>query len=90
VLKVFPPQKAGQVAALAGVINVDRRWCEVDFRSYESTAVAGVHVIGDAVASNMPKSGHIANSQAKVCAAAVIALLKQQPVETSPKFGNTC
>lgn len=90
VLNVIPPQKAGQVAALAGVINVDRRWCEVDFRSYESTAVAGVHVIGDAVASNMPKSGHIANSQAKVCAAAVIALLKQQPVETSPKFGNTC
>lgn len=90
VLNVIPPQKAGQVAALAGVINVDRRWCEVDFRSYESTAVAGVHVIGDAVASNMPKSGHIANSQAKVCAAAVISLLKQQPVEMSPKFGNTC
>lgn len=90
VLNLIPPQKAGKVAELAGVINVDRRWCEVDFRSYESTAVKGVHVIGDAVASNMPKSGHIANSQAKVCAAAVIALLKQQPPEASPKFGNTC
>ncbi len=90
VLNVIPPQKAGKVAETAGVINVDRRWCEVDFRSYESTAVAGVHVIGDAVASNMPKSGHIANSQAKVCAAAVIALLKQQPLEMSPKFSNTC
>ncbi|MTI64525.1 NAD(P)/FAD-dependent oxidoreductase [Methylophaga sp.] len=90
VLNVIPPQKAGKVADLAGVINVDRRWCEVDFRTYESTAVSGVHVVGDAVASNMPKSGHIANSQAKVCAAAVIALLKQQPVEAQPKFGNTC
>ncbi len=90
VLNVIPSQKAGHVAALAGVINVDRRWCEVDFRSYESTAVANVHVIGDAVASNMPKSGHIANSQAKVCAAAVIALLREKPVEASPKFGNTC
>jgi NADPH-dependent 2,4-dienoyl-CoA reductase/sulfur reductase-like enzyme len=90
VLNVIPPQKAGKAAELAGTINVDRRWCEVDFRSYESTAVPGVHVIGDAVASNLPKSGHIANSQAKVCAAAVIALLKQQPVEASPKFGNTC
>jgi len=90
VLNVIPPQKAGKVAELAGVINVDRRWCEVDFRTYESTAVSGVHVIGDAVASNMPKSGHIANSQAKVCAAAVIALLKQQPVEAEPKFSNTC
>jgi NADPH-dependent 2,4-dienoyl-CoA reductase/sulfur reductase-like enzyme len=90
VLNVIPPQKAGKLADLAGVINVDRRWCEVDFRTYESTAVSGVHVVGDAVASNMPKSGHIANSQAKVCAAAVIALLKQQPVEAQPKFGNTC
>lgn len=90
VLNVIPPQKAGKVAEMAGVINVDRRWCEVDFRSYESTAVKGVHVIGDAVASNMPKSGHIANAQAKVCAAAVINLLNEQPVEASPKFGNTC
>lgn len=90
VLNVIPPQKAGKVAELAGVINVDRRWCAVDFRSYESTAVKDVHVIGDAVASNMPKSGHIANSQAKVCAAAVIDLLKHREIEASPKFGNTC
>lgn len=90
VLNVIPPQKAGKVAEMAGVINVDKRWCAVDFRSYESTAVKKVHVIGDAVASNLPKSGHIANSQAKVCAAAVIALLKEQQVEQSPKFGNTC
>ncbi len=90
VLNVIPPQKAGKVAELAGIINVDRRWCDVDFRSYESTAVKQVHVIGDAVASNMPKSAHIANSQAKVCAAAVIDLLKEREVETQPKFGNTC
>lgn len=90
VLNVIPPQKAGKVAEMAGVINVDKRWCAVDFRSYESTAVKKVHVIGDAVASNLPKSGHIANSQAKICAAAVIALLKEQQVEQSPKFGNTC
>jgi len=90
VLNVIPPQKAGKVAEMAGVINVDKRWCAVDFRTYESTAVSHVHVIGDAVASNLPKSGHIANSQAKVCAAAVIALLKEQHVEQNPKFGNTC
>lgn len=90
VLNVIPPQKAGKVAELAGAINVDKRWCEVDFQTYESTAVEKVHVIGDAVAANMPKSGHIANAQAKVCAAAVIALLKQQSFEHQPKFGNTC
>lgn len=90
VLNVIPPQRAGKVAELAGVINVDKRWCEVDFRSYESTAVKDVHVIGDAVASTLPKSGHIANVQAKVCAAAVIALLHEQDVEPEPVFGNTC
>lgn len=90
VLNVIPPQKAGKVAELAGVINVDKRWCAVDFQTYESTQVKGVHVIGDAVASNLPKSGHIANAQAKVCAAAVIALLKEQQVEAEPVFGNTC
>ncbi|MDH5592126.1 MAG: NAD(P)/FAD-dependent oxidoreductase, partial [Gammaproteobacteria bacterium] len=38
VLNVIPPQKAGKVAELAGVINVDQRWCKVDFLTYESTA----------------------------------------------------
>jgi NADPH-dependent 2,4-dienoyl-CoA reductase/sulfur reductase-like enzyme len=90
VLNVIPPQKAGKVAELAGVVNVDKRWCAVDFRTYESTAVKGVHVIGDAVASTLPKSGHIANAQAKICAAAVIALLNEQPVIETPVFGNTC
>lgn len=90
VLNLIPPQKAGSVAALAGVINVDRRWCDVDFRTYESTSVPGVHVIGDSVASKLPKSAHIANAQAKVCAAAVAALLNETPPVDMPVFGNTC
>lgn len=66
VLNVIPPQKAGKVAEMAGVINVDNRWCDVDYLTYESTAVERVHVIGDAVAAKVPKSAHIANQQAKV------------------------
>ncbi|WP_296592873.1 NAD(P)/FAD-dependent oxidoreductase [Methylophaga sp.] len=90
VLNVIPPQKAGAVAAMAGVINVDNRWCDVDFLTYESTAVERVHVIGDAVAAKLPKSAHIANQQAKVCAAAVIALLRDVLPEQQPIFSNTC
>lgn len=90
VLNVIPPQKAGAVAAMAGVINVDNRWCDVDFLTYESTAVERVHVIGDAVAAKLPKSAHIANQQAKVCAAAVIALLRDELPEQQPIFSNTC
>ena len=90
VLNVIPPQKAGAVAAMAGVINVDERWCGVNLLTYESTAVDHVHVIGDAVAAKVPKSAHIANQQAKVCAAAVIALLRDELPEQQPVFSNTC
>lgn len=90
VLNVIPPQKAGAVAAMAGVINIDNRWCDVDFLSYESTAVPKIHVVGDAVAAKTPKSGHIANQQAKVCAAAVISLLRDETPATELLFSNTC
>jgi NADH dehydrogenase FAD-containing subunit len=49
-----------------------------------------VHVIGDAaIAGAMPKSAFTANAQAKVCAAAVIKLMRgEKPLE--PKLINTC
>jgi NADH dehydrogenase FAD-containing subunit len=90
VLNVIPNQKAGKVAEMAGIINVDNRWCKVDFLSYESTEKENVHVIGDAVHAKLPKSGHMANAQAKVCAAAVVALLAEQQLEQEPIFSNTC
>jgi NADH dehydrogenase FAD-containing subunit len=90
VLNVVPPQKAGQVAALAGVVNVDRRWCGVDFLSYESKVQTNVHVIGDAVAAPLPKSGHMANQTGKICAGAIVALVNGDPVFATPKFANTC
>lgn len=90
VLNVIPPQRAGKVAEMAGVINVDNRWCKVDFLTYESTNKKNVHIIGDAIAAKLPKSGHMANAQAKVCAAAVVALLKDELPEQDPVINNTC
>lgn len=92
VLNVVPPQRAAEIAVRAGVVNQDARWCTVDWRSMESTAVPDIHVIGDAVASapGMPKSGHVANSQAKVCAAALVALLNGQAPNPQPVMNNTC
>ena len=49
-----------------------------------------VHVIGDAVHAALPKSGHIANAQAKVCAAAVVSLLADYALFEQPVFNNTC
>jgi NADPH-dependent 2,4-dienoyl-CoA reductase/sulfur reductase-like enzyme len=92
VLNVVPPQRAGNIARDAGVITANNRWCEVDFLSYESVKVKNVHVLGDAIqiAPGMPKSGHMANQQAKVCAAAVLALLGGQAPSPAPMLTNTC
>ena len=92
VLNVVPPQRAGDIARIAGLVNVNNRWAGVDWLSMESTAVAGVHVLGDATfpAPAMPKSGHIANQHAKVAAAAILQLLKGEPVNPAPVMANTC
>jgi sulfide dehydrogenase [flavocytochrome c] flavoprotein chain len=89
VANVIPPQKAGRIAELAGV--ADRSgWCPVDAVTFESKLVPGIHVIGDAaIMGAMPKSAFAANSQAKVCAAAIAKLLKgEKPDE--PRLINTC
>ena len=38
----------------------------------------------------MPKSGHMANQHAKVCAAAVVDLLSGRAPEPMPVLSNTC
>ena len=92
VLNVIPPQRAGAVAAMAGLITANERWCGVEFRSFESVAAPGVHVLGDAIlaAPQMPKSGHMANGHAKVCAHAIAALLDGREPDLEPVIGNTC
>jgi sulfide dehydrogenase [flavocytochrome c] flavoprotein subunit len=92
VLNVVPPQRAGDIARQAGLVNVNNRWVGVNWLTMESTAVPGIHVLGDATfpGPGMPKSGHMANQHGKVCAAAIIQLLKGQPVSTAPVVMNTC
>ncbi len=75
VLNLIPAQQAGAIAVSAGLTDASG-WCPVDLATFESTLATGIHVIGDACnADDMPKTGYAANSQAKVCAAAVVALL---------------
>jgi NADPH-dependent 2,4-dienoyl-CoA reductase/sulfur reductase-like enzyme len=92
VLNVVPPQRAGDIAAKAGLITHNNRWCDVDWRTCESKAVKGIHVLGDSTLSapGMPKSGHMTNQQAKVCAAAIIALLGGREPNPQPVMTNTC
>lgn len=90
VLNVIPPQSAGKIAKLAGAANVNQRWCEVDFLTYESKVVPRIHIIGDSVASALPKSAHMATSQAKICASAIAALMAGEAPDPQPVFANTC
>jgi sulfite dehydrogenase len=91
VLNVVPPHRAGDFAHRAGLITTNNRWCDVDWRTMESKAVKGIHVLGDATLSApaMPKSASMANNHAKIAAAAIVELLNgrdPQPV----KIINTC
>ena len=89
VINVIPPQKAGQIAHAADVAD-DSGWCPVHLDTFESTRHPNVHIVGDAsIATGLPKSGYAANSEAKVCAAAVVSLLNGKAPGT-PSYVNTC
>jgi sulfide dehydrogenase [flavocytochrome c] flavoprotein subunit len=89
VINIIPPQRAGEIAQTAGLAD-DSGWCPVEAKTFESKLHKGIHVIGDAcIAFAMPKSAYAANSQAKVAAAAVVAMLKGEEPGT-PSYVNTC
>jgi NADPH-dependent 2,4-dienoyl-CoA reductase/sulfur reductase-like enzyme len=92
VLNVLPVMRAGALAVQTGLANANGRWCHVNFLNFESTAAKDIHVIGDAIqiATGMPKSGHMANSHAKVTAAAIVAELQGLEINPSPMLTNVC
>ena len=92
VLNVLPVMRAGALAVQTGLANANGRWCHVDFLNFASTAAKDIHVIGDAIqiAQGMPKSGHMANSHAKVAAAAIVAELQGLEVNPHPMLTNVC
>ncbi|NNG13070.1 MAG: FAD-dependent oxidoreductase, partial [Halobacteria archaeon] len=89
VLNVIPAQKAGHIVEVAGLTD-ESGWCPVDHLTWESKLHKDIHVIGDAaIQKPLPKSGYAANSEAKVCAAAIVAMLNgKSPVD--PSWVNTC
>ncbi len=89
VANIIPPQRSARLVDTAG-LAAGGDWCPVDHRTFESAVVPKIHLLGDAIlAGAMPKSGFSANSQAKVCARAVAALLREEePPE--PVYLNTC
>lgn len=89
VMNFIPRQQAGQIVHDAGLTN-DEGWVPVDQQTFKTEADDNIYVLGDAsVAGAMPKSGHSANNQGKIVAAAVVRELSgQEPI--NPSSANTC
>jgi sulfide dehydrogenase [flavocytochrome c] flavoprotein subunit len=89
VANVIPVQSSAAIAVDADLTD-SSGWCPVDPHTFESRRQPKVHVIGDACSAEpMPKSASGANSQAKVCALAIVAYLAgKAPAEAS--LHNTC
>ncbi len=89
VINLIPPQQAGNIAVVSDLVN-GSGWCPVHHQTFESMRYKDIHVIGDAsIAKPMPKSGYSANSQAKVCAIAIVRALQGKEMLT-PNFLNAC
>lgn len=87
-LNVIPNQKAGQIIFDAGLNNGN--WAPVNPLSYESTISSNIHIIGDSQGTGQPKAGHIGNSEAKVCADAVLRSLNNLAPDPAPKTNSAC
>lgn len=92
VLNVIPPQRAGKIARDAGLAKGN--WCPVHPVNMESALHKDVYVIGDACVGTegnpgLPKSAHMANSQAKIVAASLVAKFNGLPAPV-PIYTNTC
>jgi len=92
VLNVLPDMRAGTIAVQAGLATANKRWCGVNYLTFESSVVKDIHILGDAMlaAPAMPKSGHMANSHAKVAASAIVAQLSGLDINPAPFLTNTC
>ncbi|WP_414643164.1 FAD-dependent oxidoreductase [Bradyrhizobium sp.] len=89
VANVIPPQKAGNIAKLAGAAD-NTGWCPIDPATFGSKLVPNIHVIGDAIiGGSVPKSASAAHAEGKVCAAMVASLIAGKP-PASPTFEGIC
>ncbi|TCJ17129.1 cytochrome C [Parasulfuritortus cantonensis] len=101
VLNIIPPHKAGKIAVASDLAKADG-WCKVVPMTMASAEDEAIYTIGDSCVAgemalygnpdanfDMPKSAHIAMTQAKVAAAAIVAKVNGLPAP-QPYYANTC
>lgn len=94
VLNYIPNQRAGAIAAGLGVNATG--FVPVSPLSYAIANYPDIHVIGDSCAvpatdgKAVPKSGHMANSEAKVCADAILRALSGEAPDENIATNSAC
>ncbi|WP_291991937.1 FAD/NAD(P)-binding oxidoreductase [Candidatus Accumulibacter sp. ACC003] len=101
VLNYIPNQRAAAIGpengGNRGLPHLNAQgFVPVDALSYAVSGHPNVHVIGDACAvpasegKGVPKSGHMANAEAKVCADAILRALKGEAPDSNVATGSAC
>ncbi len=89
VLNIIPNQKASSLVIDSGLSD-SSNFAPVNLQSYESLITKDIYIIGDSHSSSQPKAGHIANSEAKICADAILRNLFGYPLYPTPKTNSAC
>ena len=91
VLNVIPRHRAGAIVQSLGMADATG-FAPVDGRSFESTMPgrAGIHVIGDASKTTLPKAGHVGNQGAKICADAIVRGFAGLQAYATPTANSAC
>ena len=91
VLNVIAPHRAGRIVHTLGLADATG-YAPVDGRNFESTVAGrdGLHVIGDAAKTTLPKAGHVGNQEAKICADAILRAFASAPPYPSPTANSAC
>lgn len=76
-VSLMPPQQAGQIIRDAGL---GQRWAPVRFPHFLAAEDDDIYIIGDAVASPLPKSGHVAFETGFAIAAHIAARVRDEDI----------
>lgn len=98
VLNVIPRHQPGSILKNAGLIPAPtlvkpNPFAPVHLDTYASTIDPDIYIIGDSHESTQPKAGHIANSEAKVCADAIardFGILPPRMADEVPVTNSAC
>lgn len=94
VLNYIPKQRAGIIAQSLPLNSAG--FVAVNPLTYVADGFTNIHVIGDSCAvpasdgKGVPKSGHMANSEAKVCADAIVRALSGQAPDEDIATSSAC